>query len=234
MVEPLTQVEQPAFETVRVDDAGSVRIVTINRPLRRNAISTQVLDEITAVVRGVQNDDRVAGLVLTGGLDWFSAGADLEKSQAVADGHARLQYLRRRHVFCNFLEQLGKPVVAAIEGFCITAGLEIALACDLRIAGQGARFAVTSSRIGTVAGAGGTQRLPRIVGLAPALDMLFTGEPMEADEARRIGLVHHVVERGAALSVAVRAVEQAGRQPPGHIAGIKRMLYSGKAMEKWS
>jgi enoyl-CoA hydratase/carnithine racemase len=220
--------QEQAFETVKVDDAGAVRIVTIDRPLRRNAISTQVLDEITAVVRDVQDDERVTGLILTGGPNWFSAGADLEKSQGVADGHARLQYLRRRHVFCDCLAELGKPVVAAIEGFCITFGLEIALACDLRIAGKGARFAITSSRIGTVAGGGGTQRLPRIVGLAPALEMLLGGESMEADEALRIGLIHRVVERGASVAAAIRAVEQAARQPAGHIAELKRMLQSGK------
>jgi enoyl-CoA hydratase/carnithine racemase len=115
-------------------------------------------------------------VIITGGEQFFSAGADLNEALAIKTPTAGIEYLGHWHRLNSTLEKLAKPAIAAIEGFCMTGGCEMALACDLRVAGQGASFAITSSRIGTVSGAGGTQRLPRIVGMANALELMFSAE----------------------------------------------------------
>ena len=129
-------------------------------------------------------------------MKYFSAGADLNDALAISGAADGLAYFKRWHKLCDVFENLVKPVFAAIEGFCMTGGCELALACDMRVAGEGSSFAITSSKIGTVAGAGGTQRLPRIVGPAKALEIMFSADPIDADEAHRIGLVNRLVAKG--------------------------------------
>jgi len=141
------------------------------------------------------------------------------------------RYFKAWHRLTCALEALGKPVLAAIEGFCITGGCELALACDLRIAGAGASFAITSSRIGTVAGAGGTQRLPRLVGPANALALLFSAEPIDAAEAYRIGLVNRMVPAGEALAAAKALVGVYAERAPLGLAFAKRAVYRGLQMD---
>ncbi|MBI3918388.1 MAG: enoyl-CoA hydratase/isomerase family protein [Betaproteobacteria bacterium] len=148
--------------------------------------------------------------------------------KSAADG---IDYFRRWHRLNTAIEELAKPVIAAIEGFCITGGLEFALACDLRVAGEGASFAVTSSRIGTVAGAGGTQRLPRIVGLAHALDILFSAEPIDAREAHRIGLINRLAAKGGALEAAKKLVGVYAQRAPLSLALAKRAVHRGMQMD---
>ena len=123
------------------------------------------------------------------------------------------------------------PAIAAIEGFCLTGGLEFALACDLRVAGKGASFAITSARIGTVAGAGGTQRLPRLVGHSKALELLFAAEPIAAAEAHRIGLINRLVETGGALTSALELAELYATRAPLSLAFAKRAVHRGMQMD---
>ncbi|TRZ51586.1 hypothetical protein D4S03_04920 [bacterium] len=126
---------------------------------------------------------------------------------------------------------LKKPVIAAIEGFCFTGGCELALACDIRVAGEGATFAITSSRIGTVAGAGGTQRLPRIIGLANALDLLFSAEAIDAGQAYRIGLINRIVQHGQALDTALSMASIYAERAPLSLSFAKRAVYRGIQMD---
>jgi enoyl-CoA hydratase/carnithine racemase len=213
--------------SITVRKEGPAAVVTLNRPERRNAISLKMMDEIEAAVRWAQLNTAVRTLILTGGPDWFSAGADLTEAYKVKTPSDGLVYFGRLHRLGAALEAFPKPVIAAIEGFCFTGGLELALACDLRIAGEGATFAMTSARIGTVAGAGGTQRLPRIVGLANALELLFSAEPIDAEEAFRIGLVNRRTERGGALSRALAMAEVHAERAPLSLAFAKRAVRRG-------
>jgi enoyl-CoA hydratase/carnithine racemase len=136
--------------------------------------------------------------------------------------------------FHRTLEELSKPVIAAIEGFCLTGGFELTLACDLRIAGEGSSFGITSSKIGTVPGSGGTQRLPRIVGVSNALEMLFSGDPIDAAHAQRIGLINRLVPKGQALQAAKDLVgHYATRAPLSHKL-MKRAVYAGMQMDQGS
>ncbi len=219
------------FETIVTQQSGPAFIVTLNRPHRRNAVDLKMMEEIIAAALEAEAESTVRALIITGGKDYFSAGADLNDALAVKSPAAGADYLGRWHQLNATLEKLGKPVIAAIEGFCMTGGCEMALACDIRIAGEGASFAITSSRIGTVPGAGGTQRLPRIVGIAKALELMFSAETIGAAEAYRIGLVNRLVPAGGALKEACAMAAVYEKRAPLSHALIKRAVRLGMQMD---
>jgi enoyl-CoA hydratase/carnithine racemase len=220
-----------SYATIQVRQDGLTKIVTLNRPERRNAMSLAMMREIGAAVEEAEGDPAVRALIVTGGGEYFSAGADLTEAIQIKTPADGLGYFGSLHRLNASLEALSKPVIAAIEGFCLTGGCELALACDIRIAGDGASFAITSSRIGTVAGAGGTQRLPRIVGLANALELLFSAEPIDADEALRIGLINRKCERGGALAHALAMAAVYAERAPLSLAFAKRAVRRGLQMD---
>jgi enoyl-CoA hydratase/carnithine racemase len=216
-----------SYTTISLTFDRSTAIITLMRPERRNAINLQMMDEIVAACAGIEGDPRVRTLIVTGGVDFFSAGADLTEAIAVKTPSDGLKFFGSLHRLNNALETLSKPVIAAIEGFCMTGGCELALACDLRVAGSSATFAITSSRIGTVAGAGGTQRLPRIVGMANAMAMLFSGDPIDADEALRIGLINRKAAKGEALRQALSIADVYAERAPLSLAFAKQAVRRG-------
>jgi len=217
--------------TIAVAQDGPSCVITMNRPERRNAVSLRMMDEIVAAAQAAEADASIRAVIITGGPAFFSAGADLNEALQVRSATDGTRYFKAWHRLTCALEALGKPVLAAIEGFCITGGCELALACDLRIAGAGASFAITSSRIGTVAGAGGTQRLPRLVGPANALALLFSADPIDAAEAYRIGLVNRMVPAGEALAAAKALVGVYAERAPLGLAFAKRAVYRGLQMD---
>ena len=219
------------YKTLVVEQDGASLVITFRRPERRNAINTVAMSEIIAAAEAADADPSVRAIILTGGLEYFSAGADLNDALAIASPAEAVAYFKKWHKLCAALEELSKPVIAAIEGVCMTGGCELALACDLRVAGEGSSFAVTSSKIGTVAGAGGTQRLPRIVGPAKALEIMFAGDPIEAAEAYRIGLVNRLVATGGALAEAKAMVKVYENRAPLSLAWIKRAVHRGMQMD---
>lgn len=218
-------------DTITVERVKWACLVTLNRPEKRNAISVRMLQDIAAAVVAAEPDPEVSAIILYGGLASFSAGADLNEILEIRDPAAAEAYFGHWHHLTRTLEALGKPVIAAVEGDCFTGGLELALAADLRIAGAGATFAVTSARIGTVAGAGGTQRLPRIIGPARALEMLFSADPIDAGEAHRIGLVNRLVSEGGALEEAMACARVYRERAPLGLAFAKRAVYQGMQMD---
>lgn len=220
-----------SYGTILVERDGPSLVITFNRPQRRNAVSLQMMHEILAAAKSVESDPTVGGVVLTGGSRLFSAGADLHEAQQVRSGEQGTRYFGSWHRLTRGLECLGKPVIAAIEGFCITGGLELALACDLRVAAAGSTYAITSARIGTVAGAGGTQRLPRVIGPARALEMLFAADPIPAEEAYRIGLVNRLVAEGGALAAAKEWTATYAARAPLSLGFVKRAVYRGMQMD---
>lgn len=210
---------------------GAALEITLDRPERRNAITLAMMEGIAAVVRDAGSDPDVRAVVLTGGPACFSAGMDLHEARSlhgaedVTRGAAAWQKLN------GALESSGLPVVAAIEGACFTGGCEVALACDVRIAGEGASFAITSARIGTVPGAGATQRLPRLVGVGCALELMFSAEPIGAQEALRIGLVNAVTSRGGAMERARAFAGLLAQRAPLSLGAIKRAVREGVQMD---
>ena len=181
------------FENLLLAREGAVAIVTINRPQVLNALNSQTLDELRRAALELTHDASVRAVILTGaGEKAFAAGADIRElaDQTAVAGreHAR----RGQHVF-DVIEHMGKPVIAAINGFALGGGCELAMACTLRVAAETARLGQPEINLGLLPGFAGTQRLSRLVGKGVALDLLLTGRQVMADEALRMGLVNRVV-----------------------------------------
>jgi len=206
--------------SVRLEHDGAVLMVTIDRPRARNALSLQMSRELAAAWTELRDDPRLRVAVLTGaGEAAFCAGADLKEVGAWYRSMTPLE--RRRHGerepgLGGLTRNLdpGKPVLAAINGACLAGGLELALACDLRIAAEHATFGLPEVRWGIIPGAGGTQRLPRAVPRALAMEMLLTGAPVDAGTALRAGLVSRVVEGARLAEEALELARRIARNAP--------------------
>jgi enoyl-CoA hydratase len=185
--------------SVRIDDHGSVRVVTIDRPERRNAVDSATAAELLAAFEAFDADDTMSVAVLTGAGGYFCAGADLK---ALAEGDRRPVGDDGPGPMGPTRLRLGKPVIAAIEGPAVAGGLELALWCDLRVAASDAVLGVYCRRFGVPLVDLGTVRLPRLIGHSRATDLILTGRGVDGTEAERIGLVNRVTAPGEALSAA--------------------------------
>jgi len=198
-----------AYETVLYERRGGIGYVTINRPDKLNALNRKVLDELDDCFHAIQNDEEVRVVILTGaGEKAFVAGADLNELATLAPLGGR-DFSRRGQGTLDLIENLGKPVIAAVNGYTLGGGCELAMACALRIASENARFGQPEVKLGIIPGYGGTQRLTRLVGKGRALEMILSGEPIGAQEAYRIGLVNQVVpaaELAAAAETLARKI----------------------------
>ncbi len=192
------------FET----DADGIAVATINRPDKLNALNGDVIADLGRLADAVATDTSVRALVLTGaGEKAFVAGADIGELAAVDGGEGRQLAQRGQGVF-RAIERLRKPVIAAVNGFALGGGCELAMACHIRLAAPNAKFGQPEVKLGLIPGYGGTVRLPRLVGRGRALEILLTARMVGAEEAERIGLVNRVVEGGALLDEA-RAMAKA-------------------------
>lgn len=191
------------FDTLRydLDDRGCATI-TVHRPDKLNALSRQVLSDLEEAFEEAQSDDTVKGVVLTGtGEKAFVAGADISQFQELNALTGERFARRGQHVF-NQIEQMPKPVIAAVNGYALGGGCELAMACHLRIASENARFGQPEVGLGIIPGYGGTQRLPRLVGKGIATQLILTGEQIGAERAYAIGLVGKVVPQADLLGAA--------------------------------
>ena len=183
-----------SYKHIVYDKEDELAIITFNRPEVRNAINYLAIDEALDAVKKADADETARVLILTGAGDKaFIAGADIGELQQRNTLTELGERSGRRRVLANLLETMPKPTIAAINGFAIGGGLEIAMACTLRIAADTARFGLLEINLGIMPGNGGTQRLPRLVGKGRAMEMILTGELIDAAEAYRIGLVNQVV-----------------------------------------
>ncbi|MEX0891973.1 MAG: enoyl-CoA hydratase-related protein [Gemmatimonadota bacterium] len=192
-----------SFEYVTLDKRDGVAVLTVNRPDKLNALNAATIAELDRAVRDVAEDEDVRGLLVTGaGQKAFVAGADIGELARMGP-LSGVQVSRQGQATFRMLERLPKPVVAAVNGFALGGGLELALACHMRVASSNAKFGLPEVKLGIIPGYGGTLRLPRLVGRGRALELILTGEMIDAAEAHRIGLVNRVVEDAA------RVVEEA-------------------------
>ena len=213
------------------DGPGShVAVVTINRPNVLNALNSQTVDELRRVMLELQRDEEVRAIVLTGaGEKSFVAGADINELAVQTPTGGREHALAGQHVF-DVIENLGKPVIAAINGFALGGGCELAMACTLRIAADSARIGQPEINLGLIPGYAGTQRLPRLVGKGKAMEMILTGAPIGADEALRIGLVNRVVPAANLMTEARSLAAQLAASAPVAIRYIINAVNKGMEM----
>ncbi|MCC6192980.1 MAG: enoyl-CoA hydratase/isomerase family protein [Burkholderiales bacterium] len=214
---------------VEVSIAGSVATLVLNRPEALNALDPQTVVELTEAVDRVNQNSAVRVIILTGsGTRAFCAGADLKKtmpgSATAADTDAPRAMSYREAMTA------GKPIVCAINGYALGGGLELALACDIRIAASSARFGLPEVRIGSIPGGGGTQRLPRAIGASDAMLLLLTGDHIDAAEALRIGLISRVVPAPELMEHAQSIATRIAANGPLAVRAVKRLVHHGASL----
>lgn len=194
-----------AYETIIVEQRGSVGLIRLNRPQALNALNRAVLDDLTAALGAFDHDDRIGCVVLTGSEKAFAAGADIKEMQPINFVDA---YLADMFAEWQKVERVRKPIIAAVSGYALGGGCELAMMCDFILAASNAKFGQPEITIGVMPGMGGSQRLTRFVGKSKAMEMCLTGRMMEADEAERSGLVSRVVAPEALLDEALKVAER--------------------------
>jgi len=194
------------FEHIIAETRGNVGLITFNRPKVLNALSSEVMDELGSAVDNFENDDSIGAIVITGSEKAFAAGADITqmKDKTFADAYAG------NFISSNWerVTQCRKPVIAAVGGYALGGGCELAMMCDFILAGDNAQFGQPEILLGIIPGAGGTQRLTRAVGKSKAMDMCLTGRKMDAEEAERSGLVSRIFPVGELVDRSVEIAQQ--------------------------
>jgi len=196
-----------AYASIELSVADRVATLMVNRPDKLNALNTATIGELGDAIDEVGEREDVGGVIVTGAGRAFIAGADISELAAQTSSQAKQRALRGQQVFRRF-ETSPKPVIAAVNGFALGGGCELAMACHVRIASEAAKFGQPEVKLGICPGYGGTQRLPRLVGMGRALQLLMTGEMIDAAEAYRIGLVNRVVPAADLLSAAEGMLRQ--------------------------
>jgi enoyl-CoA hydratase len=219
-----------SYDAIRYEVAEGVATITLNRPDVHNAMNETMRRELTACFGGLALDDDVRVIVVTGaGERAFSAGADIR--EFVEQGPpTRFREARRRVDFRQVMDRCGQPIIAAIRGYAFGGGLELALACDIRVAGEDASLGLTEINLAIIPGGGGTQRLPRLVGRGKALEMILTGARLSAAEALRIGLVERVVAPERVLTEAMDLARAMAAKAPVALRYAKEAVVKGLAL----
>ncbi len=219
------------MSTVRTETHGSVFIITIDRPEVRNAVDRPTADALSGAFRNFEADEEAVVAILTGAGGHFCAGADLTAMTTDPERANRVDPDGDAPMGPTWM-QLDKPVIAAVEGYAVAGGFELALWCDIRVAATDARFGFFNRRWGVPLLDGGSVRISRVVGLGRGLDLLLTGRSVDADEALAIGLVNRIVEPGHALDAAVELAEQIAAFPQAALRAARRSAYDGGGLDQ--
>ena len=214
------------YDQLTVDVAERIATITVNRPEKMNAMDGATMAELGRAIDQLREDDAVGGIILTGAGRAFIAGADINELAEQDRPGAERRSRTGQAVFSRY-ERSPKPVIAAVNGFALGGGCELAMACHMRIAAEGAKFGQPEVKLGTLPGYGGTQRLPRLVGKGRALQLLLTGELIDAETAYRIGLVNKVVPAAELMDTALGMMRQILQNGPLAIAACIEAVNQG-------
>jgi enoyl-CoA hydratase len=190
------------YQTLQYREQDAVATIQLNRPQKKNSLNTQMRAEMEAVLHEVARKSAIRALVITGGDEIFCAGADISEMGGAPNAESSYHHAREFQVLFDQVESLPQPVIAAVSGYALGGGCELALAADFRIAAETARFGLPEIKIGAFPGGGGTQRLTRLIGIAKAKEMILLGDPITSQEALAAGLVMKIVSVGKCLDEA--------------------------------
>lgn len=220
-----------SYETITLERDGAIAVLTLNRPQVRNALNNCMIGELRHALTSLEEERDVRSVVLTGSGDRaFAAGADIGELAALPSALVGAAQARSGQALTLQIERSRLPVIAAVNGFALGGGCELALACDIRIAGDNAKFGQPEVTLGLMPGYGGTQRTARLLGRGMAMYLCLTGEMIDAGEAHRIGLVQRVVPPGELMPEAKRIAETIAAKAPLAIAATKRAIGDGVSL----
>ncbi|MBI2472737.1 MAG: enoyl-CoA hydratase/isomerase family protein [Planctomycetes bacterium] len=217
-------------EHIKVEKKKEIGIITLNRPEARNALNRKMIQELGDALTALENDPQIRSIIIAGNKD-FCAGADIKEMNAIKPEEIET-FCRWGHKVFDQLEGMGKPVIAAITGFALGGGCELALACDIRIAGESAKFGQPEVNLGLIPGFGGTQRLSRLVGVGKAKEMIFTGEILSAKEAESIGLANRVVKDEELMVKAEEIAQSIAQKSPLAVKMAKTLINENQEIEE--
>ncbi len=209
------------------DVAGPVATITLNRPEAMNSIDLEMRTAIAEACARIRADESIRVVLFTGTGKAFCTGSDLKNTHPPDESYARAAFAGTGDRSLADMIELEKPIVCAINGYALAGGLELALACDIRIAAENAKFGLPEVAIGSIPGAGGTQRLPRLIGMGNALHLMLTGERIDAAEALRMGLVSKVVAPDALMDAARAIAEKIAANAPLAVRAVKHLALRG-------
>lgn len=219
------------YDNIEFERNPPIATITIDRPKQLNALSSATMREIGDVVDRLAQDTEIRALIITGaGQKAFSAGADISDLEAFDTGEQGYEHSRASHRVLFKMEQLGQVVIMAVNGYALGGGCELAMGGDIILASENASFGQPEVNLGIIPGFGGTQRLPRLIGRTRALEMIFTGERISAQEALRLGLVNRVIAQDQLMSEAEKLARTIAEKAPLAIALAKRAVYQGLEM----
>ncbi len=215
------------YNTITYEKDAPLGIITLNRPKSLNALNDELLSELAQVFEEIEKEEAISAVIITGSKKAFAAGADIKEIDKIEDCVQADDFVRRIKVVYDRIESFPKPVIAAVSGLALGGGCELCLVCDIRIAADNASFGLPEIKLGVIPGAGGTQRLPRLIGLGRAKEMLFSGEPIDAQEAYRIGLANKVVPADSLLEEAKKMANNFANKPNFALNIIKQVVNEG-------
>jgi enoyl-CoA hydratase len=217
-----------AYENILVERTPPYAVITLNRPRQLNALSHATLQEISQELDGLKADDSIRAIIITGSGDRaFAAGADIAELEALESAQEGYEHSRDAHQIIFQMEALPKPVIMAVNGYALGGGCELAMGGDIILAAENARFGQPEINLGIIPGFGGSQRMPRLIGRTRALELIFTGDHITADEAYRLGLVNRVVPAAELMPSAIALANKIAEKAPLAIAIAKRAVYEG-------
>ena len=216
-----------SYLNVIVSRENSTGIIKLNRPGALNALSSELVAEVTRALEEFDRDNSINVIILTGGEKAFAAGADLKEMSEATTADL---IISRRFELWDRIRKIRKPIIGAVSGFCLGGGNELAMNCDMIIASETAVFGQPEVNVGIMPGAGGTQRLTKIVGKMKAMEMILTGQSISAVEAHRIGLVNRVVPADSLMEETKRVAQEIASKPPISIRAAKQAILSANDM----
>ena len=210
---------------------GATAIIRLNRPQKKNSLNAELRHEMEAALKEIAGDPKQRVVMITGGEEFFCAGADIGEIQEANTAEATYKHAREFQLLFDQIEALPQPVIAAVAGYALGGGCELALACDFRIASEGAKFGLPEIKIGAFPGGGGTQRLPRLIGAAKAKEIILTGDPVSAEDALSFGLVMKVVAKDRLLQEAKGFAAKLAALPRLALEASKMLINKGLEMD---